>query len=272
MKFLKEIYYYLTSRVFLLNFVVAMGLLALLLFFLFRFTNSYTRHGESITLPDLKGTTLQDAQVQMDDTNLELYILDSLYFPEKKPFVILEQDPPANSKVKENRKVYVTVNASVPPPIAVPDIWGKDRDFAKRLLRARGLTVNKNIEYQPDPATNTVLQVKYKGEALQRPESKDNQPKVPKGSELTLVVARSSNTSMTVPKFTCRTVDEARFQLETYNLQLGTIIPDESVTDEASAYIYRQVPDYSRGDIIRMGEAVDVWVTKTKPGECVDEW
>jgi len=60
--------------------------------------------------------------------------------------------------------------------------------------------------------------------------------------------------------------------LETYNLQLGTIIADESVTDEASAYIYRQVPDYSRGDIIRMGEAVDVWVTKTKPGECVDEW
>ncbi len=272
MKFLKEIFYYITSRVFLLNFIVALGLLALVLFFVFRFLNGYTRHGESITLPDLRSTTLQDAEVQMDDTNLQLYILDSLYFPEKKPFVILEQDPPANSKVKENRKIYVTVNASVPPPVAVPDIWGKDRDFAKRLLRARGLTVNKNIEYMPDPASNTVLQVKYKGEALQRPESKENQPKVPKGSELTLVVARSSNTSMTVPKFTCRTVDEARFQLETYNLQLGTIIPDESVTDEASAYIYRQVPDYRLGDIIRMGETVDVWVTKTKPGECVDEW
>jgi len=250
MKFLKEIYYYFTSRVFLLNFAVALALLALLLFFVFRFMNSYTRHGESITLPDLRGTTLDAAQAQMDDTKLELYILDSLYFPEKDPFVILEQDP----------------------PVAVPDIWGKDRDFAKRLLRARGLVVNKNIEYEPDPATNTVLQVKYKGEALQRPESKDKQTKVPKGSELTLVVAKSSNTSMTVPKFTCRTVDEARFQLETYNLQLGTVIPDESVTDEASAYIYRQVPDYSRGDIIRMGETVDVWVTKTKPGECVDEW
>jgi len=153
----------------------------------------------------------------------------------------------------------------------VPDIWEKDKDFAKRLLRARGLAVNSKIEYKPDPARNTVLQVKYKGEPLQRPE-KDKPTKVPKGSELTLVVAEGSTTSMTVPKFTCRTVDEARYQLETYNLSLGTIVADETVTDEASAYIYRQSPDYSRGDIIRMGDAVDIWITKTKPGECANEW
>jgi len=233
--------------------------------------HGYTRHGESITLPDLKGKLLQDAKAQMDDTNLELYILDSLYFPKKEAFAILKQDPPANSKVKENRKIYVTVNASVPPPIAVPDIWGKDKDFAKRLLRARGLAVNPEIEYEPDPARNTVLQVKYRGEQLQRPE-KEKPTKVPKGSELTLVVAKGSSSSMTVPKFTCRTVDEARFQLETYELQLGSIIADETVTDEASAYIYRQVPDYSLGDIISIGDYVDVWVTQNKPGECVDEW
>lgn len=271
MGFLKETYYYFTSRVFWVNALLAFGLLALILFFVFRFMGSYTKHGESITLPDLRGILLEDAQEQMNETKLELFILDSLYFPEKEPFAILEQDPRPNSKVKENRKVYVTVNASIPPPIAVPDIWGKDKDFAKRLLRARGLTANKNIEYMPDPAVNTVLQVKYKGEQLQRPQ-KNQLTKVPKGSELTLVVAKGSSSSMTVPKFTCRTVDEARYQLQTYNLQLGTIIPDETVTDEAAAYIYRQVPDYSRGDIIRMGEAVDVWVTKSKPGECVNEW
>ncbi len=271
MGFLKEIYYYFTSRVFWLNFLLAMGLLALIMYGLFGYLNSYTRHGQSITLPDLRGTLLDDAKQEMKDTKLELYILDSLYFPEKEPFAILEQDPPPLSRVKENRKVYVTVNASVPPPVAVPDVWEKDKSFAQRLLRARGLKVNKKIEYKPDPATNTVLQVKYKGEPLQRPE-KDKPTKVPKGSELTLVVAEGSTTSMTVPKFTCRTVDEARYQLETYNLQLGTIVADETVTDESSAYIYRQSPDYSRGDIIRMGEAVDVWITKTKPGECANEW
>ncbi len=267
-RFFIETGYFLSSRVFLKNFVFALGIMAVLLFVVFKFLDIYTKHGESITLPDLRGQSFELAQEQMKGKHIELFVIDSLYFPDKKPFTILEQDPSPNSKVKESRKVYLTVNASVPPPVNVPDIWGKDLSFAKRLLRARGFSVNKKIEYKPDPARNTVLQVKYDGKKLQRPESKKTILKIPKGSELTLVVAEGSGSSMVVPKLVCQTLEEAKFQIQGYNLNIGSIVADETVKDSTAAYVWKQSPDYSRGDIIRMGEPVDIWITASKPGEC----
>ncbi len=269
-KALVETGYFLSSRIFLKNLIIALGILALLLFLVFKFLNVYTKHGESITLPDLRGQSLELAEEQMKGKHIELFVIDSLYFPDKKPFTILEQDPLPDSKVKESRKVYLTVNASVPPPVNVPDVWGKDVDFAKRLLRARGFSVHKKIEYKSDPAVNTVLQVKHNGKQLIRPNTKDKKSvlKIPKGSELKLVVAEGGGSSMVVPRLVCQTMDEAGFQIQSYNLNLGSVMVDETVKDTASAYIWKQNPDYSRGDIIRMGEQVDIWLTATKPGEC----
>src|SRR4029078_11341463 len=70
--------------------------------------NSYTRHGESLTVPDIKGMKIQDAERVLGEKKLRFVITDSLYFPDKPTSSVLEQNPVPQSKVKEGRVVYLT--------------------------------------------------------------------------------------------------------------------------------------------------------------------
>ena len=100
---------FLISRVFFLNLLLAI----LVVFGIFKLTiwwlDSYTRHGESITVPDLSGYTLEQAERKLEAKDLHYFIMDSVDMPEEMPNTIVEQDPFPGDKVKRGRKIYVTV-------------------------------------------------------------------------------------------------------------------------------------------------------------------
>lgn len=82
----------------------------------------YTRHGESIIVPNLEGKQVNDAQYILDRAELQLVVSDSGYNKKMPPGCILSQYPVAGSHVKDGRVIYVVINATSSPTISLPDI------------------------------------------------------------------------------------------------------------------------------------------------------
>lgn len=82
----------------------------------------YTRHGESIAVPKVKGMTIEQARESLRVRTLQATIIDSSYNRSLPPGTVLEQTPAAGSQVKSGREIYLTVNAQSTPTVPIPDI------------------------------------------------------------------------------------------------------------------------------------------------------
>lgn len=82
----------------------------------------YTHHGEAIVVPDLIHKSYSDADAEMEKLGLKIAVSDTGYVRTLPPDCILEQSIPAGQRVKSNHIIYVTINASSSPTIAIPDI------------------------------------------------------------------------------------------------------------------------------------------------------
>lgn len=82
----------------------------------------YTRHGESIRIPDLKGMSSIEAQRLLADDGLIMEVNDSGYNKRMPAGCVLAQVPAAGMMVKQGRKVYVSINSLQSPRRALPDL------------------------------------------------------------------------------------------------------------------------------------------------------
>lgn len=224
------------------------------LFMLYNWLNTYTHHGESITVPDVRGLTEEKLVRFIADKHLQYKIVDSLYEDGKAPGTVIEQDPQPDSKVKENRTIYLTVNSSKPPKVKMPDLIDVSFRQAEAILQTYGLRVGQTI-YKPDLAKNAVLEQLYKG----RPIATGKE--IFKGSAIDLVLGDGlGNAEVPVPNLVSLTRGEALFVLKGSSLNIGTIIFDDGVKDEEAAVVYKQIPEAGRGVTIKQGEAIDIFL------------
>ena len=84
--------------------------------------DSYTLHGKAIEVPDVCGQTLDEGAAILQKSTLGYEIIDYKYQKGAKENEILEQRPAANSKVKKDRKIALTLNSNKEPTIALPDV------------------------------------------------------------------------------------------------------------------------------------------------------
>ena len=104
---------FLKSRTFLIQLGLALIATLILIFLALSWLKSTTNHGEFVEVPDFSKMSVMDMRKAAEEAGLRYQVLDSSnYNPDFPRFSILEQDPPAGSKVKENRKIYFTVNPS----------------------------------------------------------------------------------------------------------------------------------------------------------------
>lgn len=123
---------------------------------------SYTRHDQATTLPSIKGMTMEEAAEILSQHNLHYEIIDSMHNDNKAPGIILEQIPAPESNIKEGRVVYVTINATTPRQIKVPNLINTSIRQAETQLKSLGFK-NVIIEHQSSPYKDLVLSVKHKG-------------------------------------------------------------------------------------------------------------
>jgi beta-lactam-binding protein with PASTA domain len=157
---------YLTSRVFFLQVLSALAIIAVLGYLFMHWLTFTTDHGHEITVPDLRKLTVEQVEEKLDELDLDYVLLDSVDFRSEFPkFSVVEQDPVPGAKVKEGRKVYIKINASGFSSVKIPDLIEKTYREAVPTLKALGLEEG-TITYIPNLGKDMVLEMRYKGRNL----------------------------------------------------------------------------------------------------------
>lgn len=147
-----------------------------------RWLDHYTLHNEAVVVPDVKGLTLDEADEFFKNSKLRYNVVDSVFSKDVAPGAIVELVPAAGSKVKENRIVFVTINAQTSQMAKIPEIQDLSFRQAYALLRSIGFTSVK-IEYVAGEYKDLAVAV----ELNQRPLTKDEY--VPLNAPLTLKIS-----------------------------------------------------------------------------------
>lgn len=183
----KEFFSFKNNRFFWLNLTAMVVVCVAAALGTLRWLDGYTRHGEAVVVPDVKGMNLRLAENELDKQSLKSIVIDSSYVKGMPPGSILEQNPSGGSKVKEGRTIYLTINADSAPKVAVPDIMDNSSlRQAEAKLRALGfkLTEHEYINGEKD----WVYNIKYRGRYLKAGE------KIPHEAVLTLCVGDGNET------------------------------------------------------------------------------
>ena len=157
---------YLFSKLFLKTSfrIIITALLFFLILVLFLRLN--TRHGDFIVVPDLIGKNIQEFELELNELDLQFIISDSgNYNPEFKINSVLDQLPKANSKVKQGRKIYLTLDASDFEMVEIPKITRITVRQARKTIESLGFIFGE-IEYVEDIARDEVISISHDGNEL----------------------------------------------------------------------------------------------------------
>ncbi|WP_159019433.1 PASTA domain-containing protein [Algibacter sp. L3A6] len=158
---------FLVSKTFFKQLALAIVAIVVLCFIMLKWLNVSTNHGEFETVPDLKGKSINVAEIELGENNLVMQIQDSANFnPNYPKFSVIEQEPQSGTQVKENRKIYLTLNPSGYRKIEVPDLKERTYRQAKPTLEALGFKVGK-LTYENNIAEDMVLRMTYKGKTIE---------------------------------------------------------------------------------------------------------
>ena len=164
-----------------LGFVVGFLLLAVGFVF-YIYLPIRTNHGDTITVPDIVGMSPTELNEFLEKRSLRYEVTeDSSYSPNFKPLAVLRQVPRPNTKVKENRKIYVTLNAERPPTVRMPKLEDLSLKSAQMVLKSYDLKLGK-IQFVPDDFFGVILEAKMEGRSVLEGEN------IEKGSAIDLVV------------------------------------------------------------------------------------
>ena len=150
---------FLISKSFFKNTIFIILISGLFLLSLIFFLKITTKHGDFIVVPNLEGKTVPQIDDQLSELNLKYVISDSGNFnPEFKVNSVLDQLPKANSKVKEGRKIYLTVNASDFEMVEIPKVTRVTVRQARKTIESLGFIFG-DIEYVDDIARDEVISI-----------------------------------------------------------------------------------------------------------------
>ncbi|MCF8237998.1 MAG: PASTA domain-containing protein [Saprospiraceae bacterium] len=265
--------HFISSALFINNLIALIGATLFLILFVSWWLNCYTHHGQKLTIKNYVGIMHTEAAEDAEDHSFQLIVEDSIFIVGKPGGIILAQNPVAGSKVKEERKIYVTITkqqADEIPFASLPMMYGKEINVIRKLLKQQ-YQINCEIlseRYDQGPP-NVILEVIYNGDTLINARRKT--PKnimVSKGSTIQVVISKDVSESVQMPDLTCQPLPEADFLLNANRLVLGEMHLDETVTNRYSAFVIRQDPAYVPGKILTKGDTISVWLTQAKPARC----
>jgi len=156
---------YIFSKAFVKQLLIAVVGLIVLCFLVLWWLKSTTNHGQQIEVPNLAKLILTDVENVLDENDLRYEILDSAnYNPDYPKFSVIEQIPKAGKFVKENRKIYLTLNPSGYRKVQIPDVVGKTRRQAEPTLLAMGFKIGK-VTTKPH-MSDQVLEIRHRGSKM----------------------------------------------------------------------------------------------------------
>lgn len=250
---MKKFLAYLRTNTFRRNLIATLISLGVLIFIVFFSLRLYTRHNQTIPVPDLKGLVVDDAIRILKAQSFD-YELDSVYQVDAQPGLVIDQDPEAQTPVKKSRTLYLTIITRSAPEVAFPDLIEKTLIESRAILNSYGLKLGDTI-YRADIARDVVLDVLFGGQPMQTGRM------IPKGSSIDLVLGNGrGGNQVEVPDLTGLTLMEVRFALQGSSLNLGNIRYQGVVTDSLSATVFSQSPAAGPA-LISVGTPIDIYLS-----------
>lgn len=256
----------------LLVHIAVIGILGICLvfFFFYVYLPLDTHHGETITVPDVRGVALDELDEFLEVRDLRYEVTeDSGFSASQAPLTVLKQFPLPNSKVKENRKIYITLNAEEPPLVRMPNLVGGSIKNALLMLDQYDLLLGQII-YRPDLALNAVLAQQIEGRDVLESEH------IPKGSSIDLVAGDGlGNQVLKSPNLIGLDLESAQFAIVGSGLKVGDIthekegiaVVEVEEDDGTIKYVERPVSPGAvfkqrptDGRRMRLGQMVDLWI------------
>jgi len=242
-------------------------LIAIIYFYIY--LPAVTNHGESITVPDLTGMGIEELETFLTEHDLRYTVNDSAYSADHPPLAVLRQFPQAGSHVKINRVIYVSLNRVTPPTLPIPDLVDRSLVNAEVVLKSIELKRGR-ILYVPSPFRNLVKEMRYEGSEIKAG------TRITKGAVIDLVVGDGNGPAdFTIGNLTGDSYETAKFKLMGWNLHLGNVqIPEGVDTTGIEPFVYKQSP--VKGDSVRVGDPVDLWIgpkgyTEPEPEEGTED-
>lgn len=223
---------------------------------------STTNHGETLTVPNLEGLNIEEVAKKLETNSLEYIVIDSTtYNPRFEPSVVMNQVPEMNAKVKENRKIYLTVNAKEIPNVPLPDLSNKSLRNALITLESHGFKKD-SVVYKPYNSP-VVIGHTYKGKNIEIGDS------LPRGSAIGLIIGLTEgNSEITVPDLIGKDYKGLKKYLDSYGLILSARwVKDEEMPENA---VFKQSPMPSDSTdtklkTVKAGSIIDVWIAGEEP-------
>lgn len=157
---------FVTSKTFAIQLAIAVGIIIVTVYATLKWLDSTTNHGQEIPVPNLTKMSIEKAGQSLEAINLQYIVLDTMDFnKDYPPYSVLQQDPLPNVNVKENRKIYLKVNAGGYNDIRLPDLIQKTYRQAVPTLQSAGLQEGKKT-YVPYLAKDVVLEMWQNGKKL----------------------------------------------------------------------------------------------------------
>jgi beta-lactam-binding protein with PASTA domain len=253
------VFQFITNRSFFINLLIAILVGLIVVFVFFQLLDRITQHGKYIKVPEVKGKSIDEARILLEQQGFQVEVQDSIYYDSLPRLSVVKQSPVPEELVKINRTVYLTVNRAQPPLVSLPNFVGQTYRSVMLQLTTLGLKLGDTSQ-RPDFAVGSVLEQTYNGNIIRAG------TKIPMGSRISLVLGGGiKQTEVPVPGLLGLTFAEAKVLLESNDLLLGAVIVDGSIADSSVAYVIRQNPpvrdDEGRPIRIRGGQLIDLWIS-----------
>ena len=240
------------------NLVIAAALVVVMIVGAMIFLNVVTQHNKEISVPDFSNMTVVEAEHAADQAGVRVEVKDSVFVKRMKRGAVYRQNPVAGAKVKNGRRVVLTINAVNAKKVTMPNLVGLSLRQAKAELMSRGLVLNRLV-YVQDMATNNVLKQIRGTREIEPGTMIDSESKI----DLVLGLNDLDNTTY-VPDVTGLKNLSAVEAMYDHSLNIKDLKFDETVKDyddSLNAMVYRQMPEPSDSVSVAMGDEVMLYLT-----------
>lgn len=222
------------------------------------FLNVVTQHNRELVVPDFTNMTVTEAEALAADAGMRVEVTDSVFAKRIRKGAVRDQNPAPGSKVKEGRRISLTINALNAKKVTMPNLIDLSMRQALAELQSRGLVLGKLI-YVRDMATNNVLRQLHGNREIAPGTTVETDTVV----DLVVGLNPDTEASTYVPDVVGKRYMSAVDALHKQSLNIKTLRFDDSVKtyeDSLDAVVYRQSPEAS--DIpVNLGNDVSLYLT-----------
>lgn len=203
---------------------------------------------KEITVPDLKGKTVEQATEQLDKLKLKLEVGDKVSSSEYDEGEIVSQNPDADMSVKEGYTITVNISKGKAEQGTVPDVLNKSFASAKYLIESYGYVVGEITPENSELPKDVVIRQTPDGGTEAKP-----------GAKVDLVVSQGKEVEQVpMPDVRGKSLDAAKDELLKAGLTISSVGKEMSTAYNANTVMWQQ---YDPGTMVDKGSGVNLKVS-----------